>query len=227
MDIKLKAILGESARQLVRTERGGQGGNYTFPKLGLTAISIDQGQISSTVQWCIHGTEALISGDIEDHIVAFELTVLGVESCAHGHYVLRNRSQQILAEARVENWVSEKAQLYILGKRREDVVKLFEQIRDGETAPESAGGRRGLIRDLKGEISVRERDFATLSTAYEDANRDLLAEQRQVSALEGENSRLNALVTGLQMENAELKKPKGFWQVFLANFHRSYDAQVA
>jgi hypothetical protein len=222
MDIKLRAILSESARTLVRVERGGQGGNYTFPKLGLTAVSIDQGQISSMIPWMIHGAEAVISGDIAEFVSSFELIAYGLNEGDIGHYVLRNRSRQILAEAKVEEWASTKREFYIHGKRREDVVKLFEMIRNGETAPESDGGRRGLIRGLRQALE------SVTQTAKDLAFQVGTCEGRE-QVLSEYRSNLEQQIVELRTENAELKKVKKLtpWQFFWRLFFGTNDPQVA
>lgn len=214
--LNLKAILVEASRPRIRSERVGRNNDHTIRLLGSTSVSIDAGEISSQVQWGIHGTEVQLSSDVSGLVDCFVIEGYGMDARAEGYYVFRNRSGHILAEARVKGWAGTKSEFYVRGNLRQDVVKLFELIRDDETVPESAGGRRGLIRNLREQIAgllVSADELVDYKVAYEQQVRDNIQQLDKIAKLKAENT--------------ELKKPKGFWQVFLANFRRSYDAQVA
>lgn len=215
-DPKLLAILDESARGRVKTERYGHKGDYTRLLVGITAVAIDAGELSSKIGWGINGLDIGISSDVESHIDCFTIEHILVEAVM-GYYPLRNRSGHILAEARVaESIGGTKIDVYVRGKDRADVVKLFEQIRDGETAPEAAGGRRGLISNLREQIAgllVSTDELVEYKVAYERQVKDILGHLEHIAKLE--------------IKNIELQKPKGFWQVFRAKFREAYAAQVA
>ena len=219
--LNLCAILGVEAHSLVRVDKGGQGGRYTFPQIGITAVSIDAGEISSKINWGIHGTEVDISPDILLHVKAFAIDA-HVPPCDKGRYVLRGKANRILAEANVDCGPgSTSAAVHIRGKSRQDVVKLYEQICASETAPEAAGGRKGLIRGLHGVVE-------SLTQMAEDL-------ARQVGVLEGREevmseyrANLEKQVQDLRAENVELNNPKiSAWKFFWRAFFGTNDPSVA
>jgi hypothetical protein len=228
---ELRAILGETARPLVRVERSGKDNRFTNLFIGQgagTAVSVDAGEISSKVQWGVHGTDAQISSDIAEHIICFEISEYVKDPrFDEGSYTLRNRSGQILAEAISSMCNPTMSKICVRGKERADVVKLFEQIRAGETAPESAGGRRGLIRSLRQREEYLLEQCHSLTDVWGTKVGELVLLQVSFDSLSSTNVRLERRIAELERENAELKKPKGFWQTFFRDFRKAYDAQVA
>lgn len=222
---KLYAILSEPARDVVRTERHGRDRAHSSTLIGLTAVSIHAGEISSRIGWGINGFDIGISSDVAPHIDCFTVED-DVTEAVEGHYSLRNRSGQLLAEARVAKTIGgTKFDVYVRGKERVDVVKLFEQIRAGETAPESAGGRRGLIRELREEIRLRKEGSTFLGEENERLIRELGIQLDNGLRLTGEVSALKTTSSKLEDEAA---KPKlSAWKFFWRSFFGTNDPQVA
>lgn len=218
---KLYAILSEPARDVVRTERHGRDRAHSSTLIGLTAVSIHAGEISSRIGWGINGFDIGISSDVAPHIDCFTVED-DVTEAVEGHYSLRNRSGQLLAEARVAKTIGgTKFDVYVRGKERVDVVKLFEQIRAGETAPESAGGRRGLIRQLRSVVDSQTTDLEHLQQRFQTVFDDGVKNIALLGEVTKERDRL-------KKEVAELKKPKlTAWQFFWRSLVGIDDPRVA
>lgn len=214
-DPKMSAVLKKSAfeGQTVWQQRTGRHGEYTNHFVGKTAVSINSGEITSTINWGIDGKDVTISPDIEP-LVDYYVIEHGLQDVpAGGLYKLRNSRGHVLAEARTQKSFGDKTEVYVRGKERADVVKLYEQIRNGETAPESLGGRRGLIRDLRenfaellGSYERLANEYTALTSENTRLNLELGIHVGDGLRLTGEVSALNVKVSGLKAAAAEPKK---------------------
>lgn len=201
---KMRVRLNTEGYEEMRRQSQGHGESY---RIGLAAVHLSSGLAYGIVPWGTCGLDVPLSPDIKpEHIDAYEITPDRIDTYLQGgQYVLRNQAGHFLARGHVEN-DSHGSWLTVIGKRREDAVKLHDLIRAGETAPESAGGRRGLIRQL------RDR-YDELLGSYEDLARDNVRLAEQLRTLSSA---------------AEKPKPKlSAWEFFWRSFFGTNDPQVA
>jgi len=155
--VRLKTIASEE----IRKDYYGKG-NYNH-MIGNTRIHIEQGLIYAEVSWGIDGLDMPVSHEVEEYVDSFEVqgTLSGL---VKGIYVLRNgEGKDVLARALVFAYVGDQ-KAHVSGKKREDVIKLFELLRDGEIRPdvevqefEQVEGGLNELRRVKEELASAER----------------------------------------------------------------------
>ena len=212
--------LNQAGYESVRESRYGK--DFREFVLGKARVHLDNGLAYANVPWGLDGLDVPLSSDISpEYIDEFELKPEFIKPHLNeGDYLLRNKSGHILARGRVTNHPGGSSVL-VMGKVREHVINLCTQICAGETAPEAAGGRKGLIRGLHGVVE-------SLTQMAEDL-------ARQVGVLEGREevmseyrANLEKQVQDLRAENVELNNPKiSAWKFFWRAFFGTNDPSVA
>lgn len=138
-DRTLNVRLNEEGRQQVQVERHGKNGEYSNYLVGITAVHIKQGVAYAQVGWGLDGRNLPVSPDVAGYIDAFEISVYLSASRAPGIYSLKKEGT-VLAQARVSPHPhsngDDRSYIYSCGKERDDVVTLYELIRDGKIRPE-------------------------------------------------------------------------------------------
>lgn len=164
----LRARLKDNAMQNVHKERIGDKGYYNH-FIGMTRVHIEQGLVYAEVTWGIDGRDMPVSAEVEKIVESFVVTDK-IPSRADGVYILRDNDKKVLARARVKDYFtgSDKSEVYVSGKDRKDVVKLYELVRDGKVRPdieheefEQVEGNLDELRRLRRQVPTLERQVAS------------------------------------------------------------------
>ena len=146
----LRARLKDNAMQNVHKERIGDKGYYNH-FIGMTRVHIEQGLVYAEVTWGIDGRDMPVSAEVEKIVESFVVTDK-IPSRADGVYILRDNDKKVLARARVKDYFtgSDKSEVYVSGKDRKDVVKLYE-----------LEGNLDELRRLRRQVPTLERQVAS------------------------------------------------------------------
>ncbi len=163
-DPTLRARINSTCRESVHERNHGKNRDYTEHLLGLTKVHIEQGLVYAQIGWGVDGNDLPISPDVENFVEMFDVSSK-ITLRADGIYKLRDKKRKIVATARVQphSYSNDKSEIYVSGKDRKDVVKLYELIRDGKVRPdieheefEQVEGTLNELRRLRRQVPALE-----------------------------------------------------------------------
>lgn len=187
-----RARLNDNVRARMTQRHEGKG--YIQHQVGNTNIRLEKGLPYADIAWGIDGRDYPISSEVANFVDVYELTVdYSFVRRVAGIYVLRGggRNKPVLARARVLDSGSDKSSILVSGKEREDVVKLYELVRDGKVNPEAEltefkqieGGLRELNR-LRNRVPQLEQDVAIRDSRLKVQSEQLRSVREQLSKVQ-------------------------------------------
>ena len=175
-DPKLRARLNDSARPHVSKHWTGKHQEHCNHQIGITNIHVEQGNMFAQINWGIDGLDSPVSQEILQFVEFYEITQgHGTKVIrAEGVYVLwtdKKRNKTALARARITTCsITKNSDFYVSGAKREDVVKLFELIRDGKIRPDVEQNEFDQIEGVLGKFRRLERLVPMLESRLESKN---------------------------------------------------------
>lgn len=170
-DPTLRVRINSTGRESVRERNYGKHREYTQHLLGMTKVHIEQGLVFAQIGWGVDGNDLPVSPDVENFIEMYDISSK-ISHRADGVYKLRDKNRKVVATARVQPYRyssdNDKSEVYVSGKNRKDVVKLYELVRDGKIRPdvehdefEQVEGNLNELRRLRRQVPTLERQVAS------------------------------------------------------------------
>lgn len=209
-DPTLRVRLTNFANGRVRKEHFGDKGYYSHV-IGVTRVHIEQGIVYAEITWGIDGHDMPVSLEVKGLVDSYVVTSK-IAHRADGIYVTRDKDKKVLARARSTTYTKDQSDVYVSGKKRKDVLKLFELLRDGKIRPDveleefkqiegSLGELRRLRRlvpKLEGQVESRNGTITRLKDQLKNVRAELT--EAQV-----EGRRKCCKIKGLEAEMMELR----------------------
>lgn len=186
-DPTLRARINPDGRGKVETRRHGKHMEYKEYSLGMTNVHLEQGLVYAKIGWGVDGTDIPVSPDVEPFVEMFDISK-DINTRASGIYTLKARGQTTVATARVQqaDYDKDKVNVYVSGKNRKDVVKLFELIRDGKIRPDIEHGEFEQIEGALGELRRLRRQNPALERQVAARDESIRALKEQLANVRSE-----------------------------------------
>ncbi len=182
-DPLIRILLTNDSRSVVRKDYYEQ---YKYNQnIGMTNVHTDRGRLFALVDWSIDGLDALISPDVENFVESYELTNQKIALRAPGIYSLM-RDGETCARARVVDHPFERcgttSSVLVTGKKREDVVELYQLVLSGTVRPDEESRTFDQIEGALGELERLRREVPALMQQIEERDA-LIASLRETTTI--------------------------------------------